>query len=211
MDRIYRHQRHVYDLTRRWYLLGRDRLVEALNPPPGGAVLELGCGTARNLIAAARAWPDARFYGLDVSAEMLATAARNIRRAGLEHHILLGKGDATAFDARHLFGCERFERVFFSYSLSMIPPWREALEHAFAVTAPGGELHVVDFGQLERLPAWFRRLLYAWLERFEVHPRADLAGQMKELARAFGGSFRAQSLYRGYATSTEVTLPFRRD
>ena len=43
----------------------------------------------------------------------------------------------------------------------MIPPWREALERAFAAIAPGGRLHVVDFGELEELPAWFRRLLYA--------------------------------------------------
>ena len=24
MDRMYRHQRHIYDLTRKFYLLGRD-------------------------------------------------------------------------------------------------------------------------------------------------------------------------------------------
>ena len=28
MDRIYRRQRHVYDLTRKYYLLGRDELIE---------------------------------------------------------------------------------------------------------------------------------------------------------------------------------------
>jgi S-adenosylmethionine-diacylgycerolhomoserine-N-methlytransferase len=30
MDRVYRPQRHVYDLTRRPYLLGRDRLIAGL-------------------------------------------------------------------------------------------------------------------------------------------------------------------------------------
>ena len=30
MERMYRPQRHIYDLTRRWYLLGRDRLLDAL-------------------------------------------------------------------------------------------------------------------------------------------------------------------------------------
>ena len=33
MDRIYRRQRHVYDATRKYYLLGRDRLIER----PGAA------------------------------------------------------------------------------------------------------------------------------------------------------------------------------
>ena len=31
MDRIYRRQRHVYDLTRKYYLLGRDRLIDRLD------------------------------------------------------------------------------------------------------------------------------------------------------------------------------------
>ena len=34
MDRIYRHQRHIYDWTRRYYLLGRDRAIVRLAPPP---------------------------------------------------------------------------------------------------------------------------------------------------------------------------------
>ena len=61
MDRIYRRQRYVYDLTRKYYLLGRDELIDRLAPPADGRVLEIGCGTARNLIAAARRWPQARF------------------------------------------------------------------------------------------------------------------------------------------------------
>ena len=47
MDRMYRYQRHIYDLTRKYYLLGRDRLIDELQPPVGGHVLEVGCGTGR--------------------------------------------------------------------------------------------------------------------------------------------------------------------
>ncbi|HSO42957.1 MAG TPA: hypothetical protein VLR47_08995, partial [Rhodospirillales bacterium] len=63
MDRIYRHQRHLYDATRKYYLLGRDQLIADLAPPEGGTVLEIGCGTGRNLIAAARAYPSASLSG----------------------------------------------------------------------------------------------------------------------------------------------------
>ena len=70
MDNVYRHQRHIYDLTRKYYLLGRDRMIAELDPPAGGSALELGCGTGRNLILAARRFPDTHFYGLDISAEM---------------------------------------------------------------------------------------------------------------------------------------------
>ena len=39
MDRIYRRQRHVYDVTRKYYLLGRDELIEGLAPPADSRVL----------------------------------------------------------------------------------------------------------------------------------------------------------------------------
>ena len=44
MDAIYRYQRYVYDATRKFYLLGRDRLITELAPPAGGSVLEIACG-----------------------------------------------------------------------------------------------------------------------------------------------------------------------
>ena len=75
MDGVYRYQRHIYDLTRKYYLLGRDRMLRGLDVPPEGTVLELGCGTGRNIVLAARRYPAARFFGLDISAAMLETAA----------------------------------------------------------------------------------------------------------------------------------------
>jgi trans-aconitate methyltransferase len=37
-------------------------------------VLELGCGTGRNLDRIARRWPGMRLHGIDISREMLASA-----------------------------------------------------------------------------------------------------------------------------------------
>lgn len=205
MDRIYRRQRHIYDLTRKYFLLGRDGLIAELKPPIGGSVIEIGCGTGRNLIAAAHAYPDATFFGLDVSSAMLSTARGNIRRAGLEARIKLALGDAARFDAFALFGRVAFDRVFFSYSLSMIPPWREALDRAFAMVEPaGGRLMVVDFGEQQRLPAWFRRMLLAWLAKFHVSPRADLGPALAVLAKANGGHLVLRQLYRDYARFAEL-------
>lgn len=77
MDRMYRHQRHIYDITRKYYLLGRDRTISGLDVPKGGTLLEVGCGTGRNLLLASRKFPEARLFGLDISAEMLLTASEN--------------------------------------------------------------------------------------------------------------------------------------
>ncbi len=97
MDSIYRVQRHFYDLTRKYYLLGRDRLINELRPPAGGNVLELGCGTGRNLVTAARRYPEARFHGVDISSMMLETAAAKVAAAALANRITLSPGDASTW------------------------------------------------------------------------------------------------------------------
>lgn len=199
MDGIYRWQRHVYDATRKYYLLGRDRLIDELAPPPGGTVLELGCGTARNLVLAARRHPQARFFGIDISAQMLESARGSIRRAGLEERVHVAQGDATAFDTEALFGVARFDRVFFSYSLSMIPPWREALMAGAGALAPGGGVHLVDFGMMEAWPSLMRAPFRAWLAAFHVTPRAELGEALAACAAAAGGKASFRRLHGGYA------------
>ncbi len=200
MDRMYRNQRHIYDLSRKYYLIGRDEAIARLAPRSGDSVLEIGCGTGRNLIRAAGAYPDARFFGLDISREMLDTAETAIRRAGLADRIAVAQGDATVFDPAALFGRADFERVMISYALSMIPPWREALAHALDVVAPGGSLHIVDFGDCAGLPGPFKAALRRWLAAFDVNPRDDLGETLAALAAARGLVSSAQGWRRGYAT-----------
>ena len=199
MDRMYRHQRHVYDFSRKYYLLGRDRLIARLAPAPGQSVLEIGCGTGRNLVAAARRYPQARLHGLDVSAAMLATAEHSIARAGVSRRIRLARADATAVDATTLFGTARFDRVFISYSLSMIPAWRDVLAGAAGLLAPGGALHVVDFGGQDDWPRCLRTALRRWLALFEVTPCDDLESVLRAITTRAGLSAEVEALYRGYA------------
>lgn len=199
MDAIYRLQRHIYDATRKYYLLGRDHLLDELQAPQGASILEVGCGTGRNLILAARRYPSTQLFGFDISRAMLETAGENIRRAGLSHRITLAAADAATFDAKTVFGREGFDRVFCSYTLSMIPPWEEALASAFWATAPGGSLHVVDFGEQERLPRAFRWALVAWLARFHVTPRAEMKAALLTIAANEDARLSFTSLYRDYA------------
>jgi len=199
MDGVYRYQRHFYDLTRKYYLLGRDGLIADLDVPAGGAVLEIGCGTGRNLIAVGKAWPQARLCGVDISEAMLDTARASVAKAGMGDRVMLAQGDACGFDAQALFGRATFERVFISYALSMIPEWEMALAQAARCVAPGGKLEIVDFGQQEALPALWKRALFGWLGKFHVSPRRELAPAIERLAQDMGGFPHSRTLYRGYA------------
>lgn len=181
MDGIYRGQRHIYDLTRKYYLFGRDRLIAGLACRPGDAVLEIACGTGRNLAKVGTCWPGVSLYGIDISREMLLSA-----QATLGGTALLAAADACRFDAQAVLGRAAFDRVILSYCLSMIPDWIGALDQAAAVIAPGGALHVVDFGNLSGLPTPLAAGLRGWLAKFHVQPRAGLDDAAERVARLHG-------------------------
>lgn len=201
MDAIYGPQRHVYDLTRKYYLLGRDRAIRGLEVGPGGHVLEVGCGTARNLAEAAWRYPGAQFYGIDISAQMLKSARAKLARRRLDTRVRVARADAAAFDPGKLFRRRKFDRILFSYTLSMIPGWEESLELACTLLAPGGAIHVVDFGEQQRLPKWLGPAFRAYLAQFHVTPRANLFEACEELAARHGLLCETRSLFRDYARS----------
>jgi S-adenosylmethionine-diacylgycerolhomoserine-N-methlytransferase len=204
MDAIYRRQRYIYDLTRRHYLIGRDQLIRDLAPPSGGSVLEIGCGTARNLISAARRYPNVRFFGIDVSEEMLKSARASIERSPARGTIEVAQADATAFCHEALFGHSSFDRIFISYALSMIPAWEAVLDQAAQKLKPDGALHIVDFGTMDEMPALARRAMLAWLAHFSVTPRTNLQAAVSSVAARHGlrSSFRQGRL--GYAALARI-------
>lgn len=199
MDHVYRYQRHIYDVTRRYYLLGRIEMIEQLAPRRGGTILEIGCGTAWNLIRAAECYPSTRCFGADTSKAMLETASGRVKAAGFEKRIELVEANAETFDPADTFGRAAFDRVFMSYALSMIPGWKEALLRAVLALAPGGSLHIVDFGSCEGLPRAGKTMLYAWLSQFHVTPRPDLKVELATLAAEHDLKFAFRSLNGGYA------------
>lgn len=209
MNRVYRWQRRwgFYDATRKYYLLGRDPLIAGLSPPEGATVLEIGCGTGRNLVLAAQRYPGARFHGIDISTEMLAAAGQAVERAGLAGRVRLAHADAAAFDPRRAFRQDSYERIFISYAVSMIPQWRAVMAHAVRRLAPGGELHVADFGDMAELPGWTRTAMYRWLGWYHVTPRPDLFEVASSLASSLGGTAREQRLHRGYSWISVVRTP----
>jgi ubiquinone/menaquinone biosynthesis C-methylase UbiE len=134
----------LYDpLTR---LLGADRLrgrlVERAAIRPGERVLDLGAGTGGLTVVVKRRHPDAAVVGIDPDPKALARARAKAAAAGLEIDFREGYGDALPF------GDGSFQRVVSSLVLHHLttPVKEAALQEVKRVLAPGGTLHVLDFG-----------------------------------------------------------------
>ena len=82
----------------------------------------------------------------------------------------------------------------------MIPVWKQVLAEAAKNLTEGSSLHIVDFGTCEELPGWFKAILYGWLKKFSVFPRADLIEVASEIAHAQGLTCVASRPLKGYAT-----------
>ena len=198
MERMYRPQRLIYDLTRKYYLVGRDRLIAELRARPGERLVDIGCGTGRNLEAIARVYPGTRLFGLDAANVMLEMTSKRFAKAALPAPGL-ARGRAEALDPEAQFGIAAADHVLFSYSLSMMDDPVLALERAAGCLALGGRLHIVDFGPMDGLPRSAAALLRVWLARFDVHHRPEVALTLRQLAQSDGGTMTRTRLARGYA------------
>ena len=200
MDRMYRYTRYVYDLSRKYYLLGRDQLIRGMDVKPCDRVLEVGCGTARILVRLNDLRSGLRLYGLDASGKMLETAETKLKSVGLAGKVILKQCLAEQLDHQATFGIdEKFDTIFFSYSLSMIPTWPDALDAAIRNIKPGRTIYIVDFWDQKDLPRWFAKLLKAWLEKFHVHYRPELIEHLQKLDAQGRGKLTLESVHRRYA------------
>lgn len=199
MDRMYHLQRHFYDATRKYYLLGRDQLLREMNVQPGETVLEVGCGTGRNLVILAKRHPDAFFFGLDASADMLEMADAKLDTERIRNVTLANELAENFYYVNTFEMMDRFDKIFFSYSISMIPAWSDAIDNALNNLKPGGELWIVDFYDQKDLPRTFRKALQNWLKAFHVQFWSDLLPYLGTLETKGLVRLTVTPIYKRYA------------
>jgi S-adenosylmethionine-diacylgycerolhomoserine-N-methlytransferase len=86
----------------------------------------------------------------------------------------------------------------------MIPAWEAVLERAASTLAPGGVLHIVDFGTMDGLPGFARRAMLAWLAHFSVTPRTDLRAVTGAIAQRHGFDSSFHQGRFGYAAIAKI-------
>jgi len=190
----YRLHARLYDATRWSFLFGRERLVRLAaqavageNGGQGRQVVEVGCGTGRNLRRLSRLLPGAGITGIDLCPPMLARARRALD--GQNGRVRLA---CTAYGPAAL-PAGSVDLIVFSYALSMFNPgFAEALEAARDHLRPGGIIAVTDF---DVTPApWFEAWMRVNHVRMEGHLRPAIAARFDVVHQsshpAYGGLWR---------------------
>lgn len=184
LERYYRWHARFYDATRWLFLFGRGDFASLDGEP--GRILEIGCGTGRNLVALAERFPQACLTGLDLSADMLDVARAKTARYGARIRLVHGAYHAPLGGGHDL--------IVLSYCLSMVNPgFLEMLTACRDDLASGGRLYLVDF--LDSPVPGFRRWMALNHVRMDGHlPPALTAAGFRTLDfrvhQAFAGLWR---------------------
>jgi trans-aconitate 2-methyltransferase len=133
-------------------------LVRRINLVAPRLIIDLGCGPGNSTALLHQRWPEADITGLDNSAEMLASAARDYPEWKWE------QGDASTWTAE-----VPYDVVYSNAALHWVPNHEQVLPRLFRQVSPGGALAVqmpVHFQspvhqlilEIARDPAWAHRL-----------------------------------------------------
>ena len=177
MESFYGGQAEAYDDFRRRLLQGREELFDAIKVPDGGTWVDMGGGTGSNLeYLNLRIRLLEKVYVVDLASSLLEVARRRVEDRGWSG-VEAVEADATSFRPAET----PVDVVTFSYSLTMIPDWFAAIDHALDILKPGGLIGVVDFYVSRKHPTnglrrhgWLTRSFWpVWFASDNVFPTSD--------------------------------------
>jgi SAM-dependent methyltransferase len=172
----------VDDYARHWHALlagVQDELLALAPPAPGSTVLDVACGTGVVTAAAARAvGPTGRVIGIDLSEQMVRSAARRLQALGHD------RAEALRMDAEQLaLPDASVDTAICALGLMYLPDPDAALREMHRVLRPGGQA---------LLAVWGERVRCGWASVFgivdaevrsEVCPLFFALGRGEALAR----------------------------
>jgi S-adenosylmethionine-diacylgycerolhomoserine-N-methlytransferase len=170
LQNYYSYHAHIYDATRWSFLFGRKQILDLIPELPSQPrVMEVGCGTGKNLERLEYCLPDAQILGVDLSNEMLGIARERLDESPQLSFM------QTQYGSRPLQK-EPFDLILLSYSLTMLGDDVEYVVQQLARDLnPQGYVAVVDFNTSHF--HWFRR----WMGINHV----DMSGRILPLLKKY--------------------------
>ena len=183
LESFYSGQAEHYDSFRAKMLHGRPKLVQNLEMPENGVWVDMGGGTGDNVLQVAdSARKLSEIHVVDLSQSLLDVAAKRLEDAGLTNAHVHNQ-DVTEF----AMPAGSVDLVTFSYSLTMIPDWFDAIIRAKELLKPGGVIGVTDFyvsrkhaESIGRQHGWLRRAFWThWFAADNVFLSGDHISMLK--------------------------------
>jgi len=177
LESFYSGQAAGYDDFRRRMLHSRQEMIQSIDVPADGVWVDLGAGTGENAEHLGEHVDRlAKMYLVDLSSSLLEQARQRVSVRGWKN-VAAVCDDATVFVPEE----GQADVVTFSYSLTMIPDWFRAIDHAYELLKPGGLIGVVDFYVARKHPAeglkqhpWSTRTFWpAWFANDNVFLSPD--------------------------------------
>lgn len=179
LNSFYGGQESHYDDFRQRLLSGRADLFHLVPVNPGNIWVDMGGGTGANFEALGPQMALLKkAYVVDMCEPLLSVAQDRKRRHGWSNMEVV-HSDALSFTMPRN---ERADVVTFSYSLTMIPEWYAAIDHAVEILKPGGYGAVCDFfighpfrvTERQQPHSWANRAFWRmWFEVDGVFPSSD--------------------------------------
>ena len=162
-----------YDRLARWYVLFewllwlprgiRERAVRLLDLRAGQCVLEVGCGTGRNIpFLEAAVGPEGKIYGIDLSEGMLSRCRAMCTRRGWRN-VTLERTDALSYAIP-----QEPDAILFSLSYATMLHRTRILENAWRQLKLGGRLVILEAKLMRGLPGRLQRLFVVPLMKATV-------------------------------------------
>eukprot|EP00127_Corallochytrium_limacisporum_P000853 Clim_evm5s27 gene=Clim_evmTU5s27 len=147
MDRFYDPIKFQYDGFRERMLHGRPVLMGNLPSQPK-VWYDIGGGTARNIefIPASVLKNMDKIVIVDICEPLLEVARTRVEQMGISDKVELIAADICAAEESQLLkNLPEADLITFSYSLTMIPQWKKAMQWANSKLCDGGRIGVTDF------------------------------------------------------------------
>jgi len=170
VEKYYRFHSRIYDVTRWSFLFGREQILDLIpDLPTHPRVMEVGCGTGKNIQRLQYHLPDAHILGIDLSEDMLSRAAQKVEGSS---HVAFRQCEYGSESSK----TEPCDLILLSYSLTMMGEnIEEIMQQLSRDLKPGGYVAVVDFNTSPL--SWFRQ----WMHVNHV----DLTGRLLPLLKKF--------------------------
>lgn len=193
----------VYDLVNQIVSFGVDRrwrkaILAHIPVEPEQTLVDLATGTAAQILALSKSPYVGKFYGFDLSTNMLALGQKKLAKRGLKKKTLLQVGNALSVPVANQF-CDI---ATISFGIRNVTEPLKCLSEMHRILKPGGSCFVLEFSiptlKLIKLPYLFylRKILpkigsllsknkeaYTYLNQtIESFPSGDAFLQMMETA-----------------------------